>query len=212
VDVLGHRLGQVDIFGVLWPRIGHVQGRHRPSGRLTALQLVLTGLTGTNGLVLRWEPTGAQLAGATDALASVGIEGLAGRDWTTLSNGEQRRALIARALVKTPDLLLLDEPAAGLDLPSREHLVDALDALERERPELPWVLVSHHVEELPSSTTHAALMRDGRLLACGPADKVLTSGPLSECLELPLHVRFEDGRWSARRALSQASAGARRRS
>jgi iron complex transport system ATP-binding protein len=202
VDVLGHRLGRVDIFGVLWPRIGHVQGRHRPAGRLTTLQLVLTGLTGTNGLLLRWEPTGEQLAAASASLASMGIQGLADRDWATLSNGEQRRALIARALVKLPDLLLLDEPAAGLDLPSREHLVDALDVLAQERPELPSVLVSHHVEELPSSTTHAALMRGGCLLACGPADTVLTSAPLSECLELPLHVRFEDGRWSARRARS----------
>ena len=200
VDVLGHRLGRVDIFGVLWPRIGHVQGRHRPSGRLTALQLVLTGLTGTNGLLLRWEPTPAQRSAAAESLAAMGISGLSARDWTTLSNGEQRRALIARALVKTPDLLLLDEPAAGLDLPSREHLVDALDDLAWERPDLPSVLVSHHVEELPSTTTHAALMRDGRMLATGPAEEVLTSGALSECFALPLRVRYEDGRWSARRA------------
>ncbi len=200
VDVLGHRLGQVDIFGVLWPRIGHVQGRHRPSGRLTAQELVLTGLTGTNGLLLRWEPTPTQLSAATASLTAMGIAGLSGRDWTTLSNGEQRRALIARALVKTPDLLLLDEPAAGLDLPSREHLVDALDDLARERPDLPSVLVSHHVEELPSTTTHAALMRDGRMLAAGPAGDVLTSASLSECFALPLRVTYEEGRWSARRA------------
>ncbi|MCW2598396.1 MAG: transporter ATPase [Frankiales bacterium] len=201
VDVLGHRLGQVDIFGVLWPRIGHVQGRHRPSGRLTSLQLVLTGLTGTNGLRLRWEPTLAQLSSASDSLEAMGVAGLADRDWATLSNGEQRRVLIARALVKMPDLLLLDEPAAGLDLPSREHLVDALDALAQGRPDLPSVLVSHHVEELPSSTTHAALMRDGRIIASGPAQEVLTSEPMSRCFALPLHVRYEEGRWSARRVV-----------
>jgi iron complex transport system ATP-binding protein len=201
VQVLGHRLGQVDIFGVLWPRIGHVQGRHRPSGRLSVEQLVLTGLTGTNGLPLRWEPTRAQVASAADALKAMGIARLRDRVWATLSNGEQRRALIARALVKAPDLLLLDEPAAGLDLPSREYLVDALDDLALDRPQLPSVLVSHHVEELPPSTTHAALMREGQILASGPATEVLTSQAMSECFGLDLVVRCQDGRWSARRGL-----------
>ena len=199
VDVLGHRLGTVDIFGVLWPRIGHVQGRHRPSGRLTCEELVLTGLTGTNGLRLRWTPTSDQVVAARESLRSMGIVHLLDRDWTTLSNGEQRRALIARALVKEPDLLLLDEPAAGLDLPSREHLVDALDELALERPDLPTVLVTHHVEELPPSTTHAALMRDGGLLAAGSAVEVLTSKGLSACFDLELRVAYEEGRWSARR-------------
>lgn len=197
VDVLGHRLGRVDIFRELWPRVGHVQGRHRPSGRLTAYEVVLTGLTGTNGLVLRWQPTVQQQEQARTSLESVGLDGLAGRDWDTLSNGEQRRILIARALVRLPDLLLLDEPAAGLDLPSREHLVDALDDLARQRPQLAWVLVSHHVEELPSSTTHAALMRTGRVRSTGPAQQVLRDGPLSECFAMPLRVRYEQGRWAA---------------
>ena len=200
VDVLGHRLGRVDIFRDLWPRIGHVQGRHRPAGRLSCEQLVLTGLTGTNGLLLRWQPTDLQRAAARAALAVIGIGALASRHWDTLSNGEQRRALIARALVKAPDLLLLDEPAAGLDLPAREHLIDALDALATDRPALAIVLVSHHVEELPSSTTHAALMRAGRILNDGTAADVLTASWLSACFELPLDVRHEDGRWSARSA------------
>jgi iron complex transport system ATP-binding protein len=203
VEVLGHRLGQVDIFGVLWPRIGHVQGRHRPSGRLTVEQLVLTGVTGTNGLPLRWEATDEHLRRTRDSLAGLGIDRLTDRLWSTLSNGEQRRALIARALVKAPDLLLLDEPAAGLDLPAREHLVDALDALAEQQPHLPSVLVSHHVEELPPSTTHAALMRNGRVLTSGPAGQVLTSEAMSECFELPLVVRWEGGRWAARRGLRQ---------
>jgi iron complex transport system ATP-binding protein len=202
LSLLGHHLGHVDIFGVLWPRIGHVQGRHRPSGRLTVEQLVLTGLTGTNGLPLRWEASGPQRSAAADALQAMGITRLRDRVWATLSNGEQRRALIARALVKAPDLLLLDEPAAGLDLPSREHLVDALDDLARDRPQLPSVLVSHHVEELPSTTTHVALMREGTVLAAGPAVEVLTSRAMSECFELPLVVRCEGGRWSARRGPS----------
>jgi len=197
VDVLGHRMGRVDIFRELWPRIGHLQGRHVPSGRLTAQDVVLTGLTGTNGLVLRWQPTAAQREQARRSLGSVGVQALADRDWGTLSNGEQRRTLIARALVKVPDLLLLDEPAAGLDLPSREHLVDALDDLAQQRPDLAWVLVSHHLEELPSSITHVALMQGGRVDASGPVGEVLRDGPLSTCFEMPLRVGHRHGRWVA---------------
>lgn len=117
VDVLGHRMGRVDIFRELWPRIGHLQGRHVPSGRLTAQDVVLTGLTGTNGLVLRWQPTAAQREQARRSLGSVGVQALADQDWGTLSNGEQRRTLIARALVKVPDLLLLENRPRGWTCP-----------------------------------------------------------------------------------------------
>jgi iron complex transport system ATP-binding protein len=198
VDVLGHTLGRVDILRELWPRLGHVQGRHRPSGRLSALEVVLTGITGTNGLLMRWQPTGEQTAQAHESLRDVGIDGLAHRHWELLSNGEQRRTLLARALVKVPDLLLLDEPAAGLDLPAREHLVDALDDLALRRPQLGSVLVTHHLEEIPASTTHVALMHQGRLLAQGPVADALTAKALSACFELPLEVVRHDGRWTAR--------------
>ena len=195
VDVLGHRLGRVDIFRDLWPRIGAVVGRHRVSGRLTAGQVVLTGLSGTNGLPLRWSPTGEDEEAVARSLAAVGISDLAPRPWEVLSNGEQRRTLLARALVRSPDLLLLDEPAAGLDLPAREHLLEALDGVA-----VTSVLVTHHVEEIPATTTHAALMRDGRLLAQGPVDGVLTSEGLSACFGMDLVVEEREGRFSARRA------------
>jgi iron complex transport system ATP-binding protein len=207
VQVLGHTLGRVDIFSELWPRIGQVAGRHKPAGRLSCLDVVLTGLTGTNGLLLRWSPTAEQLAAATRSLADVGISEIAPRKWDLLSNGEQRRTLLARALVRTPDLLLLDEPAAGLDLPAREHLVDALDALAEQRPDLTSVLVTHHVEEIPASTTHVALMQAGVLLAQGEADEVLTSERMSECFEMPLVVARADGRWSARSQVSKTRRG-----
>ena len=197
VDVLGHRLGTVDVFGQLWPRLGHVQGRHTPSGRLSATQVVLTGFTGTNGLPLRRLPTDAEQAAALESLTRLGVVHRATASWSTLSNGERRRVLLARALVRGPDLLLLDEPAAGLDLPGREQLVDALDELADARPTLAWVLVSHHVEELPSSTSHAALMRGGELLARGPAGTVLRDQTMSACFGLPLRVRVEQGRWVA---------------
>ena len=194
VDVLGHRLGQVDIFRELWPRIGAVAGRHRPSGRLTVEQVVLTGLSGTNGLPLRWSPSAADHAAVSTSLADVGISDLAERPWEVLSNGEQRRTLLARALVRQPELLLLDEPAAGLDLPAREHLIEALDGVT-----VTSVLVTHHVEEIPGTTTHAALMSEGRLLAQGAAADVLTSEGLSECFAMDLVVDQRDGRFSARR-------------
>ena len=200
VDVLGHRLGRVDIFRELWPRIGAVVGRHRPSGRLTAGQVVLTGLSGTNGLPLRWTPSAADEAAVRRSLADTGISDVAGRPWEVLSNGEQRRTLLARALVRSPELLLLDEPAAGLDLPAREHLIEALDNVA-----VTSVLVTHHVEEIPATTTHAALMSEGRLLAQGPANDVLTSEGLSSCFGMDLVVEERDGRFSARR-----SAAARR--
>ncbi len=193
VDVLGHRLGEVDIFSELWPRIGAVTGRHTPSGRLTCGQVVLTGVTGTNGLRLRWTPTDDDRAAVARSLADVGISSLKDRPWEVLSNGEQRRTLLARALVRRPDLLLLDEPAAGLDLPAREHLIEALDQVGTTS-----VLVTHHVEEIPSTTTHAALMKDGRIVAAGTADGVLTSEGLSDCFDLPLVVEERDGRFSAR--------------
>ena len=202
VDVLGRRLGRVDVQGELLPRIGHVQGRHRPAGRLTAGEVVLTGLTGTNGLPLRRLPSATELDQVQDSLRTLGVDGLADRAWATLSNGEQRRTLIARALVRLPDLLLLDEPAAGLDLPAREHLVDALDALALDRPDLAWVLVSHHVEELPARTTHAALLRGGRLIASGSVVDVLADGPMSQCFSMPLQVGADHGRWVARSARS----------
>jgi iron complex transport system ATP-binding protein len=193
VDVLGHRLGQVDIFSELWPRIGAVAGRHTPSGRLTAGQVVLTGITGTNGLRLRWTPTEDDRAAVARSLADVGISSLKDRPWDVLSNGEQRRTLLARALVRRPDLLLLDEPAAGLDLPAREHLIDALDKVGTTS-----VLVTHHVEEIPSTTTHAALMSEGRIIAQGGVSGVLTSEALSDCFAMPLVVEEHDGRFSAR--------------
>lgn len=197
VEVLGERLGRVAVHD-LWRVIGQVHSGHVPSGRLTARQVVLTGDAGTAALPLRWQPS-PELQARVDALVqALGLDGVVDHAWPTLSAGERGRVLLARALVPDPQLLLLDEPATALDLPARERLVDALDALARERPERAGVLVTHHLEELPQSTTHALLLRRGRVLAAGPVAQVLTSDALSACFDLPLVVRREDGRWSAR--------------
>lgn len=197
VDVLGCRLGRVPVHE-LWPRTGWVQAGHVPSGRLTCRQVVLTGVAGTNALPMRWRPDAALLARVGALVEALGVDGVADHPWTTLSAGERGRALVARALVNDPPLLLFDEPASGLDLPARERLVDALDDLARDRPERAGMLVTHHLEELPSSTTHALLLRGGRLLAAGPVEEVLRDEPLSACFGAPLRVRREDGRWTAR--------------
>ncbi len=197
VQVLGHRLGAVAVHD-LWPLIGQVHSGHVPSGRLTGRQVALTGRPGTAALPLRWRPSPDLLARVDDLLATLGVDPVAGHPWSTLSAGERGRVLVARALVNDPPLLLLDEPATGLDLPARERLVDALDDLARQQPGRASVLVTHHLEELPASTTHAVLLRGGRVLAAGPVADVLTDGPLSACFDLDLSVRRESGRWSAR--------------
>ncbi len=197
VDVLGRRLGRVPV-QELWPLTGWVQAGHLPSGRLTCREVVLTGATSTNALPVHRTAGPAVLARVAELVAALGVAAVADHPWTTLSAGERGRALVARALVNDPPLLLFDEPATGLDLPARERLVDALDDLARERPARASVLVTHHLEELPGSTTHALLLRGGRVLAAGPVEQVLHDEPLSACFGAPLRVRREDGRWTAR--------------
>ena len=197
VDVLGRRLGRVPV-QELWPLTGWVQAGHLPTGRLTCRQVVLTGATSTNALPLRWRPDAALLARVAGLVAALGVEAVADHPWATLSAGERGRTLVARALVNDPPLLLFDEPATGLDLPARERLVDALDDLARDRPARASVLVTHHLEELPGSTTHAVLLRAGRVLAAGPVEEVLRDEPLSACFGAPLTVQRVDGRWTAR--------------
>lgn len=139
---------------------------------------------------------------AVGLLARLGCRGLLGRRFGSLSEGERRRVLIARALMTDPELLLLDEPAAGLDLAGREALVHWLARLAAEPTGPVSVLVTHHVEEIPPTVTHALLLRAGRVVASGLAERVLTSPLLSACFGLPVAVERRDGRWSARLAIA----------
>ncbi|GAA4860464.1 ABC transporter ATP-binding protein [Pseudonocardia benzenivorans] len=197
VHVLGRRLGRVDV-RELRSYLGHVNPRHPLQSPLTLRQVVLTGLTNTTEPVPRRAPSAAQQAEADRLIALLGVGHRASDRWPTLSQGERGRALIARALMPAPRLLLLDEPATGLDLAAREQLLTALDVLRHEHPALATVLVTHHLEELPPSTTHAYLLRDGRCLAAGPASSVLTTDLVSECFGHPVQIVQEDGRWAAR--------------
>jgi iron complex transport system ATP-binding protein len=200
VDVLGQRLGRTDVFE-LRPRIGFCSTA--VAGRVPGQELVRDLVVSAGYAVLgRWrEPYDPVDTVRADALLTTfGIAALADRRFDTLSEGERKRVLIARALMTDPELLLLDEPAAGLDLGGREDLVARLGALAMDPNSPALVLVTHHVEEIPCGFTHAMLMREGRVVAQGLLDEVLTSASLSMTFGQPLELDRIDGRYFARRS------------
>lgn len=135
---------------------------------------------------------------ADELLAEAGLTGAFQQEFGVLSEGERQQVLLARALMGNPELLLLDEPAAGLDLANRERLVGRLARLVADPGMPPLVLVTHHLEEIPPGTTHAALLRRGRLLATGTTGAVLSSEAVSACFDLPVTVERSGGRFTAR--------------
>jgi iron complex transport system ATP-binding protein len=195
--VLGEVLGTVDVFE-LRPRIGLTSAAL--SDRIPRTERVRDVVVSASYAVVgRWREQYDDLDHdrAEAMLAQLGIAHLADRAFGTLSEGERKRAQIARALMADPELLLLDEPAAGLDLGGRELLVSALSALASAADAPTTVLVSHHVEEIPPAFTHVLLLRRGRVVAAGPLESTLTEATLSETFELPLRLEHVDGRWSA---------------
>ncbi|NUP42403.1 MAG: ATP-binding cassette domain-containing protein [Streptomyces sp.] len=208
VQVLGHTLGRVDL-RELRTLVGHVNPRHPLRSPLRVRDVVLTGLTNTVEAVPRRRPEPARLEQAERLLDTLGVGDRRDALWPTLSQGERGRVLIARALMPRPRLLLLDEPATGLDLAAREQLLDSLDALARDHPELATVLVTHHLEELPAGTTHALLLREGRALASGAADEVVTTERISACFGHPVRITRTEGRWTARTGRTRTDGPAR---
>jgi iron complex transport system ATP-binding protein len=161
-------------------------------------EVVLTGITGSLELPMRWEPTAAEVLRARELIDTIGLDGRRDARWPTLSQGERGRALIARALISEPRLLLLDEPTTGLDVAAREQLLETIDGLSIAVPELASVLVTHHLEELPETTSHALLLSHGRIVASGPIAEAVTTETVSAAFEHPIRVERADGRWSAR--------------
>lgn len=131
-------------------------------------------------------------------MASLRVDQLAERTFGTLSEGERKRVQIARALMTDPELLLLDEPASGLDIAGRESLVVTLSEICTDADSPATVLVTHQLEEIPEGITHALLLKSGRIVAAGPIEQTLTDANLSETYDMALRVSGVDGRWSAR--------------
>jgi iron complex transport system ATP-binding protein len=196
--LLGEVLGTVDVFE-LRPRIGLTSAAL--AERIPRAERVHDVVVSASYAVLgRWreEYDGLDHERATELLAQMQIDSLADRTFGTLSEGERKRVQIARALMTDPELLLLDEPAAGLDLAGREALVRTLSELALDEYAPATVLVTHHVEEIPEGITHALLLRGGRVVAVGELRDTLTADNLSATFDMPLELSDSDGRWVAR--------------
>ncbi|MDQ1681109.1 MAG: iron complex transport system ATP-binding protein [Frankiaceae bacterium] len=193
-SVLGRALGTVDL-RELRALVGQVDQRFDASLPITVHDVVLTGATGTPLPLLHREIPAAEEARARDLETLLGIRTIAPRKWHVISAGERSRTLIARSLMPAPRLLLLDEPATGLDVVARHALGGALAALVRDAPTLATVTTTHHLEDLPPVTTHAAVLSGGRLAAAGPVGEVLTSRTLSTAYGADLRAWQDIAGW-----------------
>ncbi len=200
VEILGEVLGTADVFE-LRPRIGLASAA-------LAERIPPDEVVGDVVVTASWAVYGRsrERYGVADALRAlqvldrVGAADLVRRTYGTLSEGERKRVQIARALMTDPELLLLDEPAAGLDVGARESLVQILSDLAADPDAPTLVLVTHHLEEIPPGITHALALREGRVIAAGAVGRVLTEEVLSTTYGVPLRVFGQAGRWSARGA------------
>lgn len=198
VGLLGEVLGAVDVFE-LRPRIGMTSAAL--ADRIPRTESVGNVVVSASYAVIgRWrEKYDVQdLQRAATLMAQLEVRHLSKRTFGTLSEGERKRVQIARALMADPELLLLDEPAAGLDLAGREALVATLGQLAEDPFSPAMVLVTHHLEEIPRGMTHALLLAGGGVVAAGPIGDVLTADALTATFGLPLAVSQVDGRWTAR--------------
>ncbi|NCL76681.1 ATP-binding cassette domain-containing protein [Rhodococcus sp. YH1] len=197
--VLAETFGKTDL-SELRPRIGMSSSAlaNRVPGDEKVVDLVISAGYGVLG---RWRERYDEVdsARAVEMLESLGAEHLADRTYGTLSEGERKRVLIARALMTDPELLLLDEPAAGLDLGGREELVARLGMLAADPDAPAIVLITHHVEEIPPGFTHAMLLKEGQVVAQGLLDDVITGENLSDAFSQAITLDKADGRFFARR-------------
>ncbi|SEA71079.1 iron complex transport system ATP-binding protein [Bowdeniella nasicola] len=200
VHILGEKLGRLDV-AELRSRVGLASSalEGRIQGRERVKDVVMTA---AYGMIGRWREAYDDFdeTRAEDLLAAFGVAHLAERTFGTLSEGERKRVQVARALMSDPELLLLDEPAGGLDLGGREELMWALTEIAGDHRSPVIMLVTHHVEEIPAGFTHALLLRNGKKVADGPLEETLTPHLLSETFGLELEVERHRGRWAARAA------------
>lgn len=200
VTVLGETLGRTDVFEVR-PRIGFASSAmaKRVPRDETVVNTVLTAAYSVLG---RWNESYEDIdeRRALRVLGDWRLDHLADRTFGTLSDGEQKRVQIARAVMTDPELLLLDEPTASLDLGSREELLALLSGYASSPTTPAMLMVTHHVEEIPVGFTHVLLMREGRIVAAGPVAETLTAETLTETFGMPIVLTGEDGRYAARAA------------
>ncbi|HIT75315.1 MAG TPA: ABC transporter ATP-binding protein [Candidatus Avipropionibacterium avicola] len=196
--ILGEVLGAVDVFE-LRPRIGVASAAL--ADRIPRAERVSDVVVSASyGVLGRWREEYDSLDHdrAGELLEQFGMAGLVDRTFGTLSEGERKRVQIARAMMTDPELLLLDEPSAGLDLAGRESLVSVLSELALDEYAPTQVLVTHQVEEIPRGMTHVMLLREGRVVAAGPIEETLTDEAMSQTFGLALQIEQRDGRWTAR--------------
>ncbi|WP_314456721.1 ABC transporter ATP-binding protein [uncultured Microbacterium sp.] len=198
VTILGERLGRTDVFE-LRPRIGFASSAmaRRVPPEETVLDVVLTAAFSVVG---RWREDYDDIdeRRALRVLAEWKLDHLADRTFGTLSDGEQKRVQIARAVMTDPELLLLDEPTASLDLGAREELLSLLSGYAQAPTTPAMVMVTHHVEEIPVGFTHVLLLRDGEVVASGPLGEALTAENLTATFGLEIALTHEGGRYAAR--------------
>lgn len=198
--IAGETLGKTDVRDLRTAvGVSSAAFAHRIPGSEKVVDLVIS--AGYNVLG-RWkeEYDEGDRGRAVEILESVGALHLLDQEWGTLSEGERKRVLIARALMTDPELLLLDEPGAGLDLGGREDLVALLSAMAADPDAPAMVLVTHHVEEIPPGFTHGLILDEGEVVAQGLIDDVMTSENLTRAYHQPIALQIEDGRYFARRA------------
>ncbi|MGI9136328.1 MAG: ABC transporter ATP-binding protein [Candidatus Nanopelagicales bacterium] len=200
IEVLGEELGATDM-AELRTRIGWASSGELidlPPGESVANAV----MTGAQAVAGRWieEYDPADEARRDQLLLAWDLTHLAKRTFGTLSEGERKRCLIARSLMADPELLLLDEPGAGLDLAGREDLVERLENLAEDPMAPGLILITHHVEEIPPGFTHALVISHGRVVASGPIGSVLTGHVLSAAFAFPIEVSCDNGRYFARRS------------
>jgi iron complex transport system ATP-binding protein len=202
IDVLGRRFGEVDLWE-LKVRLGFVsdllQARYRPQSR--GEDIVLSGFFASNGLYDRVTPLMKKKACVwSDRL---GIRHLFPRRFDELSHGEQRKLLIARALVLDPAILILDEPCTGLDLAAREDFLSALSAVARSGVSL--LIVTHHLEEIIPEVNRVLLLRQGRVTGAGPKKDLLTASRLGRLFDHPVSLRIVSGRYQVRARVARTA-------
>jgi iron complex transport system ATP-binding protein len=195
---LGGLLGKVDVFE-LRPRVGFcssAMAENIPPDE----QVRDVVLTAAYAVLGRWNEKYDlwDESRAIALLTTFGVRNLGDREYGTLSEGERKRVQICRALMADPEILLLDEPAAGLDVGGREDILSRFANFSRDNKAPVSVLVTHHIEEIPEGTTHALLMKDGLIAVSGPVDEVITSEHVSAVFNLPISVHKENGRFFAR--------------